>query len=83
MNCIKLSIFFLCVSSIKCYENLNDTLTIESIENNANSTKAIKTEEKVLSRKRRYLIFPHGSSFSVAVCSTIGIYGNPQFSIFR
>jgi hypothetical protein len=39
--------------------------------------------EKILSRKKRYLIFPQGSSFSVAVCSTIGIYGNPQFSIFR
>jgi len=31
---------------------------------------------------KRYLIFPTGSSFSVAVCMTIGIYGNPQYSIF-
>jgi hypothetical protein len=38
--------------------------------------------EKVLSRKKRYLIFPEGSSFSIAVCMTIGVYGNPQFSIF-
>lgn len=32
-------------------------------------------KEKVLSRTKRYLIFPTGSSFSVATCSTIGIYG--------
>ncbi|CRL05600.1 CLUMA_CG018269, isoform A, partial [Clunio marinus] len=37
--------------------------------------------EKVLSRRKRYLIFPEGSSFSVATCMTVGVYGNPQFSI--
>ena len=36
--------------------------------------------EKILSRKKRYLVFPSGSSFSVATCFTIGIYGNPNFS---
>jgi hypothetical protein len=35
---------------------------------------------KVLSRKKRFLVFPEGASFSVAVCMTIGIYGNPNFS---
>lgn len=45
----------------------------------ANQTKA---EEKVLSRRKRFLIFPTGSSFSVAVCMTVGVYGNPQFSIW-
>lgn len=39
--------------------------------------------EKILSRRKRYLIFPTGSSFSVAVCMTVGIYGNPQYSMFR
>jgi hypothetical protein len=39
--------------------------------------------EKVLSRQKRYLVFPTGSSFSVAVCMTVGIYGNPQYSMFR
>lgn len=37
---------------------------------------------EVLSRRKRFVIFPTGSSFSVAVCMTIGVYGNPQFSIF-
>lgn len=41
------------------------------------------SDEKVLSRHKRYLVFPTGSSFSVAVCMTIGVYGNPQFSMFR
>lgn len=37
---------------------------------------------KVLSRRKRFIVFPTGSSFSVAVCMTVGVYGNPQFSIF-
>lgn len=40
----------------------------------------VPASERTLSRKRRYLIFPTGSSFSVATCMTIGLYGNPQFS---
>lgn len=40
----------------------------------------VTANEKILSRKRRYLIFPTGSSFSVATCMTVGLYGNPQFS---
>lgn len=38
--------------------------------------------DKVLSRRKRFVIFPTGSSFSTAVCMTVGVYGNPQFSIF-
>lgn len=38
------------------------------------------SEEKILSRKKRYLVFPSGSSFSVATCFTIGIYGNPNYA---
>lgn len=41
-----------------------------------------KIGSKLLSRRKRFIIFPTGSSFSVAVCMTIGVYGNPQFSIF-
>lgn len=41
-----------------------------------------KAEEKILSRRKRFLIFPTGSSFSVATCMTVGVYGNPQFSIW-
>lgn len=39
-------------------------------------------DEKILSRRKRYMIFPEGSSMSVAVCSTMGVIGNPQVSIF-
>uniref|UniRef100_A0A336MVX6 CSON004923 protein n=1 Tax=Culicoides sonorensis TaxID=179676 RepID=A0A336MVX6_CULSO len=45
-----------------------------------NST--LLSEEKSmrkLSRKRRYIVFPVGSSFSVACCLTIGMYGNPSY----
>ncbi|XP_041766406.1 uncharacterized protein LOC121590636 [Anopheles merus] len=34
---------------------------------------------KVLSRRKRFIVFPEGSSFSVAVCMTIGLYGNPNY----
>ena len=77
MNYFKLSLILMCVSSIKGQDrNESSTIDVQSIQES-------KLNEKILSRKKRYLIFPTGSSFSVAVCSTIGIYGNPQFSIFR
>ncbi|KAL5273032.1 hypothetical protein ACFFRR_000041 [Megaselia abdita] len=38
-----------------------------------------KTEEKVLSRKRRYLSFPEGSSFACSICMTVGVHGNPNY----
>lgn len=41
-----------------------------------------KAEGKILSRRKRFLLFPTGSSFSVATCMTVGVYGNPQFSIW-
>ena len=41
-----------------------------------------KIGSKVLSRRKRLIVFPTGSSFSVAVCMTVGVYGNPQFSLF-
>ncbi|XP_055716470.1 uncharacterized protein LOC129810177 [Phlebotomus papatasi] len=34
--------------------------------------------QKILSRSKRYLVFPEGSSFSAATCFTIGIIGNPS-----
>lgn len=42
-----------------------------------------RATEVVLSRRKRYLVFPTGSSMSAAVCMTIGIHGNPQYSMFR
>uniref|UniRef100_A0A1A9WLQ1 Uncharacterized protein n=1 Tax=Glossina brevipalpis TaxID=37001 RepID=A0A1A9WLQ1_9MUSC len=38
-----------------------------------------QAQQHLLSRQKRYLSFPEGSSFSVAVCFTIGIIGNPRF----
>lgn len=52
-------------------------------ENGTQSNNNNNSKDKVLSRRKRYLVFPTGSSFSVAVCMTIGVYGNPQFSLFR
>ncbi|XP_041450891.1 uncharacterized protein LOC111066965 [Drosophila obscura] len=35
---------------------------------------------RALSRPKRYLSFPEGSSFSVAVCFTVGLIGNPYYA---
>ncbi|KAG5672414.1 hypothetical protein PVAND_002545 [Polypedilum vanderplanki] len=53
-----------------------------AVKNNQHQLDIRKDGMKILSRKRRFLIFPTGSSFSVAVCMTVGVYGNPQFSIW-
>ncbi|XP_073820077.1 uncharacterized protein [Musca autumnalis] len=37
-------------------------------------------QKRLLSRSKRYLSFPEGSSFSVAVCFTVGIIGNPRYN---
>ncbi|KAG4065114.1 hypothetical protein HA402_007511 [Bradysia odoriphaga] len=34
---------------------------------------------KKLSRQKRYMAFPEGSSFSVAYCGTFGYIGNPNY----
>ncbi|XP_053611532.1 uncharacterized protein LOC128675852 [Plodia interpunctella] len=34
-------------------------------------------ETRILSRKRRYVSFPEGSSFSAAGCMTVGVIGQP------
>lgn len=41
----------------------------------------MNNEDRVLSRRKRFLIFPSGSSLSVATCFTVGIYGNPEYSM--
>ncbi|XP_002053319.3 uncharacterized protein [Drosophila virilis] len=41
----------------------------------ANATRAVP---KLLSRQKRYLAFPEGSSVSAAICMTIGMIGNPD-----
>ncbi|XP_055838148.1 uncharacterized protein LOC129906411 [Episyrphus balteatus] len=34
-------------------------------------------DTRILSRKRRFLSFPEGSSFAASICMTIGVIGNP------
>ncbi|XP_077290257.1 uncharacterized protein LOC143914040 [Arctopsyche grandis] len=41
-----------------------------------------KDISKVLSRKRRYLSFPEGASFSMAICMTVGVLGQPSVGIY-
>lgn len=55
------------------------------VTNATNSSKVIATNSSqvfqtdvVLSRKRRFVAFPEGSSFTVAVCHTVGVIGNPN-----
>ncbi|XP_075164471.1 uncharacterized protein LOC142237033 isoform X1 [Haematobia irritans] len=45
----------------------------------SSSSSPISLQHRLLSRPKRYLSFPEGASFSVAVCFTIGIIGNPRF----
>lgn len=61
------------------------TLLISLIHFNSCDENAASSanNDKVLSRRKRFLLFPVGASFSVATCMTIGVYGNPQFSMFR
>ncbi|XP_049871773.1 uncharacterized protein LOC126370792 [Pectinophora gossypiella] len=41
-------------------------------------TKEVASERsKILSRRRRYVTFPEGSSFSCAGCMTVGVIGQP------
>ncbi|KAJ2949433.1 hypothetical protein O0L34_g15352 [Tuta absoluta] len=37
----------------------------------------VERKSKVLSRRRRYVTFPEGSSFSCAGCMTVGVIGQP------
>lgn len=58
-------------------------LLINLIDCTSARESSLQSKDKVLSRRKRYLIFPTGASFSVAVCMTVGIYGNPQYSFVR
>ncbi|XP_061400293.1 uncharacterized protein LOC133336016 [Musca vetustissima] len=44
------------------------------------SSAGTSLQKRLLSRSKRYLSFPEGSSFSVAVCFTVGIIGNPRYN---
>ncbi|XP_058826159.1 uncharacterized protein LOC131686056 [Topomyia yanbarensis] len=46
------------------------------------TTEESEPSNRILSRRKRYVVFPEGSSFSVAVCMTIGMIGNPNYQMF-
>ncbi|EAT44616.1 AAEL004020-PA [Aedes aegypti] len=72
--------------------SIGNCLTWEPTENERelvspiNQTNVVYLDEatstKVLSRRKRFVVFPEGSSFSVAACMTVGVYGNPNYQMF-
>ncbi|XP_037808395.1 uncharacterized protein LOC119601507 [Lucilia sericata] len=56
---------------LKVVAFLNLLVVCMSAETYSNST-------QVLSRRKRYIAFPDGSSVSAAICLTIGVVGNPH-----
>lgn len=62
-------------------EQKNASHSLESlIQQELNCTE--KDDIQLKSRRKRYVAFPEGSSFSVAFCATVGFVGNPQFIYF-
>lgn len=73
------------VHSVCCINENFDQNISESDSTPKNSTQNSRDDDvkeittpKVLSRRKRYVAFPEGSSFSVAFCATIGMIGNPE-----
>ncbi|XP_055642332.1 uncharacterized protein LOC129779089 isoform X2 [Toxorhynchites rutilus septentrionalis] len=72
-------LWFILITRCQSWELLgNDTLV-----SNQTDVEVPQTDSsKVLSRKKRFIVFPEGSSFSVAVCMTVGVIGNPNYNMF-
>ncbi|CAH0399375.1 unnamed protein product [Chilo suppressalis] len=51
---------------------------IKGVWNFDNEMEAYNGKPRILSRKRRYVTFPEGSSFSCAGCLTTGVIGQPS-----
>ncbi|XP_031636179.1 uncharacterized protein LOC116349065, partial [Contarinia nasturtii] len=69
------------VDAEEIINNQNSSTSLESlIEQNLNRTENVTNHLK--SRRKRYVAFPEGSSFSVAFCATVGFVGNPNFIYF-
>ncbi|KAJ6633545.1 hypothetical protein Bhyg_16194 [Pseudolycoriella hygida] len=64
------------VALLICY-SLDFVIGMKIEENGqiSNASDGLKT----LSRHKRYMAFPEGSSFSVAYCGTFGYIGNPNY----
>lgn len=62
-------------------ERKNASHSLDSlIQQELNCTE--KDDSQLKSRRKRYVAFPEGSSFSIAFCATVGFVGNPQFIYF-
>ncbi|KAM8705717.1 hypothetical protein ACLKA7_010077 [Drosophila subpalustris] len=59
--------------------DLWSSTTLMTMMERAKTTSSSKSVRS-LSRPKRYLSFPEGSSFTVSVCFTVGIIGNPYFA---
>ncbi|XP_070063653.1 uncharacterized protein [Drosophila virilis] len=76
------------IDSANAFNDLWPTPTLMNMMERAKTTSAsfapsavsLAKSERVLSRPRRYLSFPEGSSFTVSVCFTVGIIGNPYYA---
>ncbi|XP_055855742.1 uncharacterized protein LOC129918961 [Episyrphus balteatus] len=53
-------------------------MTVIQLSEGKNDTKLDAHNDTILSRKERFIAFPMGSTFSVAVCMTVGTIGNPN-----
>ncbi|XP_037942957.1 uncharacterized protein LOC119675810 [Teleopsis dalmanni] len=60
--------------------NVNETMIIEEQAMKTNTQpKGDENDRRALSRRKRFIGFPQGSSFSCAVCLTTGVLGNPNY----
>lgn len=98
----QLLVLWMCLMR-QCTSEESTIIAEEEIQ--SNQTVVVSTDDdnssKVLSRRKRYIVFPEGASFSViwmgyiswvfyyatiqsqvAVCMTIGMYGNPNYQMF-
>uniref|UniRef100_A0A1A9ZCJ1 Uncharacterized protein n=1 Tax=Glossina pallidipes TaxID=7398 RepID=A0A1A9ZCJ1_GLOPL len=68
-------------STVQCKQE-----TLENIEhyhqqdNDDNKAHNVTNKETLLSRSKRFISFPLGSSFSTSICMTTGVIGNPNQS---
>ncbi|XP_062564827.1 uncharacterized protein LOC134227405 isoform X2 [Armigeres subalbatus] len=65
-----------------CESTNNDMRSLRDVNKAASTIPTGTSSTKILSRRKRFLVFPEGSSFSMAVCMGIGIYGNPNYNMF-
>ncbi|XP_055611456.1 uncharacterized protein LOC129758054 [Uranotaenia lowii] len=68
--------------SVAPYLQASDSLVPFSVNQTEPLEISSENPAKVLSRKKRFIVFPEGASFSVAVCMTVGVYGNPNYQMF-